>query len=393
MSTSIGDLIRHCAPASLKARRGAAFASRARESDIAFVLDQGFSRGGSARVALSLLRSWVEDGRSITLISLRAPEDDAYSGPPEVQRIILGGYGRSPNKLVGFVRNIPRIRRLRRAVRESHASVVISFLTGSNVRTALACIGLGKRVILCERNDTSRQQHRWPWSLLRRLVYRYADVITANSHIALDDMARYVPKRKLAFVANPVVFSTRAATPGKSSKILAAGRLVPQKNHALLIQALSYLKDHQGAWNVEILGDGPERPKLAALARAHAMSDRVTLHGWVADPSPRYEEAGIFVLPSLYEGTPNTLLEAMAHGLPCVVADCLPGALEHVESGVSGFTFRSGDSVDLAGKIAILLADPELRTRLGAAGRERMRAFTQQRVMTAWNALLDDRNG
>lgn len=364
------------------------FSPNNNKSDITFVLDAGFSGGGAARVAVNLVKFWVDDGRTVKLITLRGPEDDFYSVPAGVERIVLGRVERSPNKLVGLLRNIPRILRLRQAIREAGAPVVVSFLTTSNVRTVIACIGLGKRVIISERNDISRQRHTWPWSLLRRLVYRYTDVVTANSDVALAAMMSYVPRGKLAFVPNPVVLPDRQATPERSTKILNVGRLVPQKNQALIIDALTYLGDGGGVWTIEVLGEGPEQPNLTALLRARGMTERVSLRGWITDPSPYYLSAGIFVLPSLYEGTPNVLLEAMAYGLPCVVADCLPGALEHVEEGATGLVFRGGDAADLAEKLAILMTEPKLRARLGAAARERMRAFTPERVMTAWDAVI-----
>ena len=93
-------------------------------------------------------------------------------------------------------------------------------------------------------------------------------------------------------------------------------------------------------------------------------------------------------MASAYEGTPNALLEAMAHGLPCVVPDDVPGALTLVEDGVTGRTFRGNDAGHLAAVIASLMADAEARARLGAAARARVADCSITRVIDDLNALI-----
>ena len=104
------------------------------------------------------------------------------------------------------------------------------------------------------------------------------------------------------------------------------------------------------------------------------------LCGFKEDPNPYYESASIFVLPSIYEGTPNALLEAMAHGLPCIISDTLPGALEIVKNGVNGLVFQSGNEIDLAKKLKMLIEDSDLRKELGFAARNSIKSFNPDRI-------------
>jgi glycosyltransferase involved in cell wall biosynthesis len=126
---------------------------------------------------------------------------------------------------------------------------------------------------------------------------------------------------------------------------------------------------------VVIVGEGPERAALEALARDLGVGDRLALPGAVGQDEigSWFASADIFCLPSLAEGLPVVLMEAMASGLP-VVAPRLMGIPELVEDGVSGTLVTPGRVDELADALAGQLADPDRRRRMGAAGRERVLA-------------------
>lgn len=356
-------------------------------SDIAFILDCGMGGGGAERVASRLMSAWTASGKKVTMITMNPPANDWYPEPPDIQRVVLGAEMPPRNKMEALLRNIGDVFRLRRVLRDLDAPVIISFLTIPNIRTVLAGACLGKRIIISERNDPTQEKRSWFWHLMRRGVYRFASIVTANSQVALDHMAHYVPAHKLAYVPNPVEPPMLTASPEESRIILSVGRLVEQKNHALLVEAFSALRDLHQEWAVDILGQGPEEARLASLIDEKGLTGTVRLRGMVSDTEPHYQSAGIFVLSSLYEGTPNAMLEAMAHGLPCVVADNLPGALTHIEDGVTGLVFRSGNPQSLAAKLAHLIHDPVLRKQLGEAGRQRTLPFMTDKVVAIWDKL------
>lgn len=357
-------------------------------TDIVFILDSGFRGGGAERVAHRIISAWAASGKKVTIITNSPPEYDLYLEPPGVRRLLLGAIRPPRNKIETLLRSIIDIFSLRRLLRDLDAPVIISFLTIPNIRTVLAGAFLGNRIIISERNDTSRQRHFFFWRLMRRGVYRFASVVTANSKVAVEDMGDYVPLHKLALVPNPVVPPMRMASPQESRIILSVGRLVKQKNHALLIEAFSALRDSNKGWSVEILGQGPEETRLVSLVQAKELSENIRLKGFVSAPEHNYQSAGIFVLSSLYEGTPNALLEAMAHGVPCLVPDNVPGALSHIEDEVTGLIFRAGDPQSLADKLKILMTDSDLRKCLGEAGRQRMLPLMLNNVLAIWDELI-----
>lgn len=355
---------------------------------LVFVLG-GLNYGGAERVASHLLNYWEKNGWDITLICRRGPENDFYSIPENLRRINLGGEGPSANKVVALLKNVPYVWQLRKALKKTDSPFVISFLTKTNIHTILACIGLKKKLIISERNDTTRQNYPRPWPLLRRVLYRFADIVTANSTIAVDGMKGYVPEKKLTVIPNPVYIPNEKATPEQSTVILNVGRLVPQKAQHLVIEAFSVMdRSMIENWCFEILGDGGEEKKLADLAKELHVSEYVKFHGLVNNPHSYYLNAGIFVLPSKYEGTPNALLEAMSYGLPCIVSDSLPGALEIINDGKNGFVFSFGNTEELAQKIECLIKSPQTRKKMGVQAREDVKKFSPENVMPLWNKLI-----
>jgi len=149
------------------------------------------------------------------------------------------------------------------------------------------------------------------------------------------------------------------------------GRLVPIKDHATLLQAVELLLRKGANLHVLLVGDGPEAGRLKeAAAASPALARRVTFTG-ASDSVPELLSAmDIFVLPSICEGMSNTLLEAMACGLP-VVATRTGGNPELVEDGKSGWLFSPRDAEGLANILGQLTEDLYIRRKLGTAARER----------------------
>ncbi|MDO9356125.1 MAG: glycosyltransferase [Solirubrobacteraceae bacterium] len=165
------------------------------------------------------------------------------------------------------------------------------------------------------------------------------------------------------------------ARPAGASVILSVGRLSPDKGQRNLLRAAAKLRD--GGWQgtLRLVGDGPDRPALEALARELGMEDQLELPGSRGqDVLPDlYRDADIFVMTSLAEGIPVVLMEAMATGLP-VVTPAINGIAELVEHDLSGLTTRPGRGLETADALARLDEDPELRGRLGRRAREAVAA-------------------
>ena len=142
-------------------------------------------------------------------------------------------------------------------------------------------------------------------------------------------------------------------------------------------------------WKLVIAGEGDDKEKLQEQASALKLMDHIDWVDWTPDIERYYQRAGIFVLPSRYEGTPNALLEAMSFGLPSIVSDGSPGPLEHIVDGENGLVVPVEDEKRLAEAILKLTESEELRNRLGAAARVTMEEFSQDAVHGEWMRVLD----
>jgi glycosyltransferase involved in cell wall biosynthesis len=355
---------------------------------IVFVL-AAMPSGGAERVASMLINYWYQLGWNITLIIGHDRENDFYRLPDDIDRIVIPAGSPSGSKVAALLKNIPYVLKLRKALKSVKSPTVLSFLTRTNIHTILASLGLNKRVIISERNDTTREEHPWPWPVLRKWLYKFADKVTANSEIAVDGMRDYVQKEKLAFIPNPVIIPAEMAKPSQSRLILNVGRLVPQKAQHLILEALAKSKPVlEDGWKLEILGEGGEEQKLKAIIEKHSLQDVVSLCGVVGNIEAKYRKAAIFVLSSHYEGTPNALLEAMSYGLPCVVSDSQTGSAKLITHRENGLIFTSGDSADLADKMLFLINNPDKRSEIGNQARKTVDPYSIEVIHSLWEKVF-----
>jgi glycosyltransferase involved in cell wall biosynthesis len=183
------------------------------------------------------------------------------------------------------------------------------------------------------------------------------------------------------------------AMPVKSDQpfVLTVARLDPQKGLAYLLSAATCVP---GAMFL-VAGDGPERGALEAESRRLGLAERVRFLGHREDVPALLRRCDVFVLPSLFEGLPVSVLEAMGAAKP-VVATAISGTDEAVVHGETGFLVAAGDPVALAEAIRQLLADPGLARRFGMAGRARVeRQFSSEtmadRVSEMYGQVLASR--
>jgi glycosyltransferase involved in cell wall biosynthesis len=186
------------------------------------------------------------------------------------------------------------------------------------------------------------------------------------------------------FGVDPGIFAPQACERSAEDDFVIgyAGRLVPEKGCDLLLEAAA---DLNGAWRLVMLGEGPERERLEALARRLGIADRVSFQGWlpILQLPAFYRTLDVFVLPSRsrhnwIEQFGRVLIEAMACGVPVIGSDC--GEIPHV-IGDAGANFPEGDTEALHELLAGLMHDSNLRDDLARRGRERVLArFTQAHI-------------
>jgi colanic acid/amylovoran biosynthesis glycosyltransferase len=155
------------------------------------------------------------------------------------------------------------------------------------------------------------------------------------------------------------------------TRLLSVGRLAPAKGQLLMVQACAQLKEQGAAFELTVVGDGPDRQRLQRAVQDAGLSDCVAFTGALntAEVHRQLQQADAFVLPSLAEGIPVVLMEAMASGVPCVTTP-VNGIPELVRHDVNGLLATPGDVDALCTQLGRMVADGELRARLGQAARQ-----------------------
>ncbi len=349
--------------------------------------------GGAERVSVTLCNHWAERGWDVTLATF----DDGSVPPffplvPGVRHVTLGIAGRSTGAVGSMIGNLPRLLRLRRFVARERPDRVLSFIDETNVLVLLATRGTGIPAVVSVRTDPAQHAIPRPWRMLRRLTYPWARAVVLQTETAAAHFPASWASR-IAVVPNPVPKAARVdPAPGSQDasrhRIVGMGRLGKEKGFDLLIRAFAGIaRDHPG-WDVTILGEGEERGALAAEIERSGVAGRVSLAGRTADTESVLRRSDLFVLPSRYEGFPNALCEAMACGIPVVAFDCRSGPATIVRDGVDGVLVPAEDVGALSSAMARLIADPQLRQRMGAAAAEVSDRFSVERIASLWERIL-----
>lgn len=233
---------------------------------------------------------------------------------------------------------------------------------------------------------------------IRRTILRNSLAIVANSD-GLRKLAeaadpfpvRTIPNGVDATFFSPAQIDHAAARRMQPFRILFAGRFQTQKNIPLLFQHVAQLPSD--SYELHLVGDGPLNADLRALANDLGIASAITWHGWLSRSALReiYRSADCLVNPSLYEGMPNVVLEAMACGKP-IIASRIAGNDAVVQEGVTGFLFSLDEPATLRESLQTFLNDPVRASEMGRNGREwAERDFSWSRVAAAYVELFKTR--
>jgi glycosyltransferase involved in cell wall biosynthesis len=190
-------------------------------------------------------------------------------------------------------------------------------------------------------------------------------------HSPVSEWHKFVVSR---LGVDPARFSPRRRTNTTGpTEIVCVGRLVGAKGQHVLLSAFKKLVDEGRSVRLRLVGKGPDRESLEAQACTYGIRDHVIFEGAVGVDRVReiLEEVAIFTLPSFAEGIPVALMEAMAMEIPCV-STTIAGIPELIRDEIDGLLVAPSDEVELAEALTRLIDDPNLRRRLGAAGRLRV---------------------
>lgn len=349
---------------------------------ILFIISS-LSSGGAERVLSTLANYWSEKNWDINVFVM-SKEKKFYKLNDNINLYHSQEY--SNNSLVNYAK---QLRDIRKTIKDVQPDLIISFLDLMNISTLIASTGLKTPLIISERNnfDTLKGKH---WRLLRRLSYPFSNGMVVQSNY---DFEKYHYVKSKQIIANPLdkELILNVLPTDKEKMIIAVGSLSHQKGFDMLIHALKSV-DMQD-WKCLIIGEGKEREKLTQLIQSNHLEDKIELIGQKKNIFEYFKKASIFVLSSRYEGFPNVLNEAMAHGCTSVAFNCKTGPSDMIIDGQNGLIVKSEDIEELSAKITKAIKNKALREHIFPEAIKNKEKNDLEKVAKTWeNYIMETYN-
>ncbi len=344
------------------------------------------SKGGAERVVSILASELTKQGRNAVIVTHFQAEKE-YPVYENVEVICLSGLNEMEyRKKISIVYLIRLAKMLRKEIVKQEPDYILPFLWTTCVRTDLALLGLKlkKRVIQTVRNNPKV----YPKNQLMKL---YRNILVKKSRLTIvqnEQQKSFFPKKqwdRIKILPNPVSSSLlviRHQNDIYPFRIVGVGRLEKQKNFVLLIDAVASVADKYENLKLDIYGEGSMKEELQEYIDYLKLNQKVTLKGRSNDYDEIYGNASLFVLSSDFEGMPNTLMEAMAVGLPCISTNCPTGPADIIESGKNGILVPAGNKEKLVQAIETLIQKNELRNKLGVEAKQTILSnYTPEKIV------------
>mgnify|MGYP004459216929 FL=1 len=337
--------------------------------------------GGAERVAVELANFFSEKMnyhvRYIAVLS----DDRQYDLDPSVEYCLC--VPKAGNKLE---RAVSRCRQLKKLVREFRADCLISFMTLEYVFLAFH---KKEKLIATVRNAPEKEFQLKILQKFRMLLLKKADYVVFQTEEEMNYFPAVV-KKKGRIIGNPI----RVNLPVWDSVdhehiIIAVGRLTEQKNWPMLLNVFKRFKSRNKEYRLEIYGTGELQETLQNRIDSMSLSNSVQLCGHSDHIGERLKKAEIYVSTSDYEGISNSMLEAMAVGVPVICTDCpAGGARAYIQNGENGFLVPVRDEEMLLSRMEELCSSKELQTKFSQEERKLREILCVENIGKRWDSLL-----
>ena len=290
-----------------------------KQVDILIVIPE-MGPGGAERVVSLLANTWNDNGLRVAIYTIFANKEsnfyrlrDTVGWVAEPIQLKMDSSSRKGAFL------FQRLLDFRKTIKTQKPKVVLGFLPTANIFCVLGAWNTGVRVVISERNCIRKRIIPIHWRLMRRLFYRYADLTIINLRTNYQILKKYINPSRIVYLRNPIARPTVEKVQSRRPIVFCVGRFNEQKRIDRIIESFAISKIEKLGWSLEIVGYGPLQQELSELVRLKGLDTHVKLMGPTENLWEVYGDASVFALVSEYEGMPNVLLEAMAHGLIPVV--------------------------------------------------------------------------
>ena len=346
--------------------------------------------GGGAERFISTFTNYLADcGYEVYLLLYEKTESDYYSSD-KVKKTIL------PNETLSLKGKMLRVIDVYKAISNINPDVIIPFVDTVVICAFIVNCILNKKFIYTIRVSPWQQKkvgNRFS-NLMRTIIAYKADAIMLQTAEQGEFFPKGYEKREYV-VPNPIPERYREIEKTEYRdvfrRIVLTARLEKQKNIPLLINAFDeVIKRKNNGMELYIYGEGTEKDNIQALINSLKINNVCHLMGRNNEVETVLKNADLFIMTSDYEGMPNSLMEAMAIGVPCISSRCKTGPKDLIDDGNTGILFEVGNKEDLVAKMNWALEHTELMNKMGRYARKRINEiYTNSSSKEKFDQMID----
>ncbi len=341
--------------------------------------------GGAERVMSYIANYLDEKGHEVIIYTL-LNDEEAYSINSTVKHVHIDSTHK--NKVL---KQFKRIFNLRKKLKNDGSEVVISFDLYTGIPAALF---LGKKVISSERNDPYSNIKKGSfWAHFRNYLYARVNTMVFQTEYAMGYFPKKVQNHGI-IIPNPIPNNLPDRYEGeRKKKIVAACRLHTQKNLPMMFACVTKILKKYPDYEFFLYGDGPRRAELLLhLSNCKQdIQDRFHLCGFVTDLPEKIIDAAMYISTSNFEGISNSMLEALALGIPTICTDCpAGGAAMAIQSGENGILVPVGDRVKMYEAMEYIINNPDKAEEMSIKAVEIREKWSTEKICSQWLNIVEN---
>lgn len=334
--------------------------------------------GGSERVLTLIANDLKEKGEDVSIITFGNYKEYANN-----YKIDCKVYP------IRYKNDIDQIIKLRNQIKLLDANIIIAFEYYIAMKTILACYGLKGKVIVSERNDPHKLDKNIIKKLLRNILYKKADYLVCQT----NDAARYFSNlgiNNTVVIMNPVKSNLPTWKGASSEKVIVNFcRLEKQKNLLLLINSFSIIHEKYPEFKLYIYGEGNEENELKNKINDLGLQDSIKIFPFSKEIHSIISNYYMFVSSSDYEGLSNSMLEAMAIGLPVICTDCpIGGANMVIQHNKNGFLVPVNNEKALVDAMFYYIENPNKIIQISMEEKKVSENFSLENIVKEWRKII-----
>jgi len=349
---------------------------------ILFYISNLETSGGAER-ALIGLANWFSNNNDISIVVEHGQRSQvAYQINHHIQYIDL-----NEHRIKFPIKKISLLLTIKKEIQNIDPDIIISFLALSNIRLLASGIGKQYPVIVCERNDPRSDPKSAKKRKQRDKLYKRAHRIIVQTQEVRDYFLKLNYKH-IDVIPNFV--NTIPYFESKKEKIIVnVGRLSEQKNQKWLIDSFMHSQLSKRGYQLVIYGDGDLKEELEQYINENKANGYIFIHGTIPNLLEEINKASCFVLPSLYEGMPNALMEAMSMRLPCISTDCpCGGPRSLIKNGVNGVLIEINDQNQFIKALKRIIEDKEYANRISQEAFQIRKTHSINKISKMWEKSI-----